>query len=331
MTRARRWGAGLALTWLLLLLAVALTVPYLPLAFSPDTVDLTNIAMPPQVSQFSHPGHLLGTDPYGRDVLTALLYGTRTALLVSLPAALLAALAGISSGSSAGFWGNSGLRVKTGWLVAAGAAVLFTLAALPCYWGSYRMLYLLAIPTGFFMVGGILLQVKRLSAPVPIPLDSLLQACITLVSSIPRLVLVLALAAVVEPSLPTLVLVLALSSWVGTARLVRAEVARVRQLPYLEAARAAGIPELRLLVRHVLPNALRPVKTSFPLSIAGLIGLETTLSFLGVGLPPEVPSWGRTLALVRLTPTAWWLVVFPVLLILLTTLALQQLASRPRG
>ena len=148
---------------------------------------------------------------------------------------------------------------------------------------------------------------------------------ITLLAAVPRLLLVLTVAAASEPTLWGVVLLLTLTSWPQAARLVRAEVSRVRQLPYLEAATAAGLPPWRVIWHHLLPNVWGPVATTIPLSIATLIALETTLSFLGVGLPPDIPSWGRLLAFSRIAQGSWWLLVFPGFCLLATTLSLRQL------
>jgi peptide/nickel transport system permease protein len=142
------------------------------------------------------------------------------------------------------------------------------------------------------------------------------------------LVLVLALAAVQDASLLGLFVLLTLTYWPESAQLIRAELLRVRALPYIEAAKALGLSGGQILWRHALPNAWRTVRTAFPLSLSALIALETTLSFIGVGLPAEMPSWGRTLAAARLDPTAWWLIVFPAVALASTTLALRQLAKR---
>ena len=113
------------------------------------------------------------------------------------------------------------------------------------------------------------------------------------------------------------------------ARLVRAQMLRVRQLPFVEAARAAGLSEGQVWFRHALPHALHPLRTALPLSIAGLLGLESTLSFLGIGLPPEVASWGRLLATVRTEPSAWWALLFPSLLLTMSILSLNILSRLP--
>ncbi|WP_277231717.1 ABC transporter permease subunit [Hymenobacter sp. YC55] len=160
---------------------------------------------------------------------------------------------------------------------------------------------------------------------VAVPLDWLMQAAIALLAAIPRLLLILTVAAAFEVTSVSLVLLLGCTSWTQSGRLVRAEVRRVQQLSYFEAARAAGLPTWHLMRYHLLPNILRPIMTTLPLSIAAFIVLETTLSFLGVGLPAETPSWGRLLALSRFASSSWWLFVFPILCLLATTLSLRQL------
>ncbi|MEJ7662544.1 MAG: ABC transporter permease subunit [Hymenobacter sp.] len=96
--------------------------------------------------------------------------------------------------------------------------------------------------------------------------------------------------------------------WPGpkTARLVRAQMLRVRALPFLEAARACGLPGWRVWLHHAMPHACQPLYAFAPLTLAGLVGLENTLAFLGIGQSPDVVSWGSQLATVRQDPTAWW-------------------------
>jgi peptide/nickel transport system permease protein len=102
---------------------------------------------------------------------------------------------------------------------------------------------------------------------------------------------------------------------------------RTGPLPFVMAAEAVGLPPLRILRRHIWPVIWPVLLARIPLSIALIIGLETTLSFLGVGLPPEVASWGRLLASSRLAPNAWWLIVCPGSAIFLTIWSLQALTK----
>ena len=309
----------LAIGWLVLVGGVGLLAPWLPLPFAPGVPDLLHVAEPP--SWGAAPRHWLGTDPLGCDVLMELLFGARQVAILSVPAALLAALLGALAGGSAGFWGDRGGRLSLGSGL-LGLAVGWWLVALP----------------GGRLVAGLLLGAAILAwwvAPRvrwvgrttwPLPLDSLFQTAITLLGAVPRLVLVLVLAA--GPPLATgqLLILLVVVAWPEPARQVRAQMQQVRELPFVEAARALGLPTGRVWLRHALPHACRPLQATVPLSLAGLIGLESTLAFLGVGRPPDVSSWGRLLGMLRQEPGAWWLLVSAGGALLLTLLALQRLA-----
>jgi peptide/nickel transport system permease protein len=103
---------------------------------------------------------------------------------------------------------------------------------------------------------------------------------------------------------------------------------RVRELPFVAAARAAGIAPVRVWYRHALPHACRPLLATAPLSLAGLIGLESTLAFLGVGRSPDIPSWGNLLGTLQQEPGAWWILASAGGALILTLVALQQLARQ---
>jgi len=310
----------LAVLWLALLLAAALLADVLPLPYAADTTDLMASAVAPLTG-----GHWLGTDSLGRDVLAGLLFGARTAVLVSLPAAALATLVGTALGSAAGFWGNKDLRIPVSYGIATVSVVGFCFVCR----GPARAFYpTVSVVAASCYLGAALLARCGYRRQLVVPLDRAVLVLIALLASVPLLILALTLAALYPPSLSGLLAVLVLTYWPGPARLVRAEVLRVRALPYIESARALGLPTERILRRHVVPNIWHTVSTTFPISVATLIGLETTLSFLGVGLPPETASWGRILASARLAPAAWWLILWPALTILLTTLSLRQLSAR---
>lgn len=137
--------------------------------------------------------------------------------------------------------------------------------------------------------------------------------------AVPRLVLLLVIAALWGPGLPTVVSVLALTGWMGVARLVRAEVLGVRALPYVEAARALGVAPVRLLTRHVLPNALGAATVAVTLGVGSAIVLESGLSFLGLGIQPPSPSWGNMIAGGRdWLLTAPWIALAPGVALVLT-------------
>ncbi|MBC6696885.1 ABC transporter permease [Hymenobacter sp. BT190] len=271
-------------------------------------------------------GHLLGTDSQGHDVLGGLIYGARTTLLVSVPATLLATALGMLVGGAAGFWGDTGLRVpRFTLLTSSGAALLYLTIGAPA--ASLAAIWWPMLLSASVAGAALLARGRALQQTVAIPVDTFVSMGIVALAALPRLVLVLVAAAATEPNTTTVIALLVLVSWPGPARLMRAETRRIQQLPYLEAGRALGLPTSRLLLQHILPNCWRVLRTSLPITVAALVGLETTLSFLGIGLPPELPSWGRILAASRLSPASWWLIVFPVFALLLTMLAIRQVLS----
>lgn len=306
-----RKGQQLALGWLAGVALLALLAPVLPLPYSAGVPDLAHVAEAP--SRLSH--HWLGTDPQGGDVLSGLLFGARTALLLTLPAALLANLLGGIVGGAAGFWGNR-LQVSVPGIGLALAALAWALGA-----------PLLVVATGA-AIAGALWAWRRLRTSIAMPLDSLVLATISSLDTVPRLVLVLALVARGGLSVAGLGLVLGLTAWSGPARLVRARMLSVKALPFVEAAQASGLPLGRVWYYHALPHALKPLQTALPLSLAGLLALESTLSFLGVGLSPDVASWGQQLAAARQQPQAWWAVVFPAFALFATILSINTLTTR---
>ena len=309
-------GQRLAAAWLVGLGLLAGLAPLLPLPYPPGAPDLAHIAEGPSAAT----RHWLGTDPQGRDVLSGLVFGTRTALLLTLPAALLAALLGGIAGGAAGFWGNRLRLGLAGWALAT--------SALAGALGASSLV--VAAGAGLAIALWAWARVFRQPAALAVPLDWLVLGAATGLDTVPRLILVLALVARGGLSAVGLGLVLGLTSWAGPARLVRARMLAVRTLPFVEAARAAGLSPVRVWWHHALPHALGPLQTALPLSIAGLLALESTLSFLGVGLPPEIASWGQQLAAARQAPQAWWAVAFPALLLGTTILSMQHLASKVR-
>ena len=307
-----------ALLWLSVVVLVAALAPALPLPYAPDVPDLAHVAQAP----FGPGRHWLGTDPQGRDVLSVLVFGARTAVLLTLPAAVLAAVLGAVAGGAAGFWGNHTRLAVPYWLAAVGGGGWALGVPLPVLGGVVAAL----------AVGALLARTVGL-APLPgwpVPLDAVVMGAATTLDTVPRLVLVVAMAASADVSTPGLLALLALTAWPHPARLVRAQILRVRSLPFVEAARAAGMPAPRIWLRHALPHAVQPLRTALPLSVAGLLGLESTLSFLGIGLPPNVASWGRLLATIRQEPGAWWTFLLPGACLILTMLSLHALGRVPR-
>jgi len=316
------WPRWLAALWLSLVVLVALLAGVLPLPYPPGFPDLAHVTQPPfGPAGYGGHHHWLGTDPQGRDVLSVLIFGARTAVLLTLPAAVLAALVGAVAGGAAGFWGNSHRVAAPYWLLAVGGG----------WWALGLPTPVMGVAVTLFGAGVGLLVAWLRKRPLPawpVPLDAVVLSAATTLDTIPRLVLVVALAAGTGVSVSGLLVLLALTSWPHPARLVRAQMLRVRELPFVDAARAAGIPARRIWLRHALPHALHPLRAALPLSIAGLLGLESTLSFLGIGLPPDVASWGHLLATVRDEPGAWWVFASPVICLIFSISSLNIIGSR---
>lgn len=146
--------------------------------------------------------------------------------------------------------------------------------------------------------------------------------------AIPRLVLLLVIAALWGPGLGVVIGVLALTGWMSVMRLVRADVLGVRVLPYVEGARALGVPDRRVLWRHVLPNALGSATVAITLGVGNAILLESGLSFLGLGVQPPAPSWGNMIAGGReWLLVAPWIALAPGVLLIATVVACTLLGD----
>jgi peptide/nickel transport system permease protein len=157
--------------------------------------------------------------------------------------------------------------------------------------------------------------------------DTALSRFFELMLAIPTFFLILTVAAVLPPSIYTVMAILGLTGWVGIARFVRSEFLRLRAQDFVVAARALGVSHLAIMFRHILPNALAPVFVSASFGVASAILAESALSFLGVGVPPELVTWGSILAVSRSNTFAWWLAVFPGAAIFVTVTAYNLLGD----
>lgn len=158
--------------------------------------------------------------------------------------------------------------------------------------------------------------------------DSIIMRFVDIMLCFPSFFLILAVVAFLEPSIWNIMIVIGLTSWMGVARLVRAEFLSLRERDYVQAAKALGARDTRVIFLHILPNALSPILVSATLGVAGAILVESALSFLGIGVQPPTPSWGNMLIVGKQTlGTAWWLSVFPGLAILITVLGYNLLGE----
>ncbi len=309
--------------------------PYLP-----KNIDFMNPSVSPFAEQ-SVPSlkwkHWFGTDGLGHDIFAGMIHGTRIALLVGIVSMGIAALIGIFFGAIAGYYGDDKLKMRITSVIlyvfgfvfavfyAFGARSYILSDAISTSFSSFAVELLIS----FIIFASIIFACRLLvllfsklpifNKKITIPTDILISRLIEVVVSIPRLFLIISIAAVVaKPSIFIVMMIIGLTSWTGIARFTRAELLRVRNLEYIEAANALGYKEFRIIVKHALPNALSPVLISIAFGIASAILIESTLSFIGVGVPAETITWGSMLSSARQDTTAWWLAVIPGFAIFVT-------------
>ncbi len=152
--------------------------------------------------------------------------------------------------------------------------------------------------------------------------DMIVSRVIEIMLCFPTFFLILAILAFVGPSIYNIMIVIGLTGWTGIARLIRGEFLKLKNQEFVVAAKACGASDARIIFRHVLPNALAPVLVSASFGVASAILVESSLSFLGFGVPPHVPSWGEILSGSReYMDVAWWLTIAPGVAIFLTITA----------
>jgi peptide/nickel transport system permease protein len=228
---------------------------------SPTDQDILNNLTP-----WFTPGHLMGTDELGRDVLTRALYAGQVSLGIGFTVAFVSLFLGVALGLIAGFYG--------GWI------------------------------------------------------DDAINAVLQLIMGIPTLFLLITLSVIFRPDPLGLALLFGILGWTGNCRLVRGMVFSVRQRDYVDAARVLGVPDRRILVRHILPNVSSIVLVTAGFEVAGAIIGESGLSFLGLGVQPPTASWGNMLnGALQDATRAPWLVVAPGFFIFVTTLCIFLFAD----
>ena len=268
LLRDRRGAFGFVV--LLVVIACAIAAP---LVTSGDPVGQHDIVatrfVPPLSSDGHGVFHPLGTDRFGRDVWTRLVYGARISMGVGVLAVLISLALGVVVGAVAGYW----------------------------------------------------------RGPVSVTLLGVTDFAL----AVPRVVLLLLLAALWQPSTALVITVLGLTGWMGIARLVHGEVRGLAARPFIEGAVAIGARRLRILARHILPNALTPVIVAAALGIGNAIILEGGLSYLGLGVQAPTPSWGNMIASGGDTlVNAPWVATAPGLTLVLVAIACTQLGDALR-
>ncbi len=268
----RNWSVRLGGAVLAFLVATALAAPWLgtvdPTLFDADSRDLVPGSMG-QITTLEGDTiphrFIMGSDSFGRDIYSRVIYGTRVSLSVGLLAALLALAFGVLAGLAAGY-----LR----WL------------------------------------DGVLMRF----------MDGLM--------AIPAILIAIALVALWRASLPTVIVAIAIPEIPRVTRLVRSLVLSIREEPYVEAAVSLGTPSWKIMFKHILPNTMAPIIVQGTYVCASAILLEAILSFLGVGLPPDIPTWGNIMAEGRVQFVEFpHNVFFPGLFLAVTVLAVNILGD----
>ena len=333
-----KWPEELALVDWKTLEYESVVWPLVP--YAPSEMDIYNVQYVGPFDEQRVEGnrwkHWLGTDEIGRDVLAGMIHGTRIAMLVGIISMLIASSIGIFLGALAGFFGDERLKVPRMGLI---LNLIFLFIAY--YFSFSARSYVLADAFGesmgqlfiqfhisLLMFIGIMIipnlitrlfrNVQFLSKEITIPMDIIVSRLIEVIISIPKLLLILSIVAIAKPSIFLVMVVIGATGWTGIARLLRAELLRVRSLEYIEAADSLGYSNARIIFRHAIPNSLTPVLISIAFGIAGAILIESSLSFLGIGVQAEVITWGKLLSIARSAPEAWWLAIFPGFAIFIT-------------
>lgn len=224
-----------------------------------DAQDFTRALQPP-LTTVSHP---LGTDQFGRDIASRVLYGARVTVAVSVIGMVLASGVGVAAGLASAY------------------------------------------------IGGVVDAVVMRIADVQL--------------SFPYLILAIAMMALLGPSLPLLVVVLAVRGWVNYARTIRGVVLSLKEQEFIAAAIASGAHPARVVSHHLLPNVLAPIIVLSSFELAAMMLIEASLSFLGLGVQPPMPSWGSMVSQGReYIYTAWWLTTIPGAVLMLAVLGANQ-------
>ena len=291
--------------------------------------------------------HLLGTDGIGRDLASGLIHGTRISLMVGLVSMGIASLIGIILGALAGFFGDNKLKMPR-------IKYHFTLIGLffGFFYGFGQRKYAISdgfsegvvsgmvellISTGIIIISvtvfrliSRLIKINKLQEETYVPIDTFVSRGIELLNSIPRLLLIITITAVVERSIWIVMIIIGITGWTGIARFTRAELLRIRSLEFVQAAQSLGFSSARTIFKHALPNALAPVFVSIAFGIASAILIESGLSFLGIGVPDDIVTWGSLLNLGRQNLEAWWLIIYPGMAIFLTITIYNMIAEASR-
>ena len=265
---------------------------------------------------------LFGTDNLGRDVFARMLQGAWVSLTVGFVAVGISVIVGIFMGGLSGYFGQS--RVRVDQLLIAGLLVIGA-AFLS---GAARMVGMSLISAGVLLLVFNFLTRKsksfrgRFLSAGTFTVDTLIMRFVDIMLCFPSFFLILTVVALLPASIYNIMIVIGLTSWMGATRFVRAEFLSLREQDFVTAARALGLGNMRIIFRHMIPNAIAPVLVSATIGIASAILTEAGLSFLGFGVPPPHATWGNILSDgKRFIFDAPWLTFVPGIAILIVVLS----------
>jgi peptide/nickel transport system permease protein len=324
-------------------------VVWAPVAYAPNKTDLLNFdyvapsgeqlifdkkgAIVPMPFKFRH---WLGTNKRGEDVLSGLIHGTSISLMIGILSMSIASVLGLILGAMAGYFGDTRLTTSRGvfWMLVIGLVFAWYYAfsmrsyaladalgksGLAISWAlAISFLIFASVLFCFYILGKIIALLPWFNKVVFIPVDSIVSRIIEVLISLPRLILIISIAAIAKPSIINLMIIIGLTTWTEIARFTRAEFLRIRQLEYIQAAESLGFSNIRIMFKHALPNGMAPALITIAFGIASAILIESGLSFLGIGVPADTVTWGSLLSAGKENYNAWWLVVFPGLAIFVT-------------
>jgi peptide/nickel transport system permease protein len=272
-----------------------------------------------------HSGHYLGTDQVGRDVAAGMVRGCYTSFRIGVFGTLLCGIIGIFLGIFMAYYGND---VKKNFVELMVSAISFLLAMFYCIYPLHNHYITFALVFILLSItfGNTYFLKKVATQNIALPFDRAMMGIIELRRSMPTLILVLVLFPLFSrPSINNVIIVIAILGWTNFARHARAESLSIKNRPYVTVSKMMGANFLHISWKHILPNIATTLMVIAAMNFASNILLESTLSFLGMGLPPDEVSWGSQLNVGRKNFFAWWMVVFPGLALFVLVYCVNKL------
>lgn len=327
-----------------------------PIRYSPNQTDRYNDRFQkPHFLRNDEPQsspHYLGTDELGHDVAAVIIHGTAISFFIGVLSMFLATIIGILIGAIAGFWGDDRLKSSIQQIIWMSLGlVLMWFYGLQIHQKSFAeslneggisfmftlmisVLSMIIIYVIFSFIAN-KIPVFKWGKKIKVPVDFILSRFIEFMVVIPKIILILSIAAIAKPSILLPALVIGFTAWPSISRFTRSEMLHVRNMDYIRSAETFGLSSFRIFFRHALPNSLSPIPSLVAFGIAGAVLAESTLSFLGIGIPPEVFTWGKLLSQGRTNPSAWWVTLLPGFMIFLTVTCFhklgEELQSKEKG